>query len=164
MSLILQPRRHDYKSRQKNRNKKKYFKSSLTFGTSGCQLQQPLNITGKQIFRLNLFLKRSSKKAERTKRQFWLNLFPHLPLTRKVKGSRMGKGVGKLTAWFSRIPGGLFITEFKHLRPGRAKYFSSQLELKLSAKVNYFYTSSKPSYLGKKFNLRVYQQPLLLLN
>ena len=95
--MVLQPRKFFYKNRQKNRRARIYFKRSLTYGTTGCQLSAPLSLTAKQIFRINLFLKKSSRKSEKTKRSFWLNTFPHLPLTKKVKGSRMGKGIGKLS-------------------------------------------------------------------
>ena len=44
----------------------------------------------------------------------------------------MGKGSGKLNLWFLRIQAGTVLTEFKHLRPGRAMYFINQLKAKLA--------------------------------
>jgi len=43
-----------------------------------------------------LILKKLTKKSNITKRKFWFNLFPQLPLTKKIIGSRMGKGKGKI--------------------------------------------------------------------
>jgi ribosomal protein L16/L10AE len=49
------------------------------------------------MFRLKLFLKKAARKTDKTLRRVWVNTFPHIPLTKKVIGSRMGKGKGKLS-------------------------------------------------------------------
>ena len=95
--MILQPRKFKYKTRQKLRRAKIKKHSKLSYGTSGLLLNQPFRISAKKIFRLKLFLKRSSRKSDITKRSFWTPVFPHLPLSKKPKGMRMGKGVGKLS-------------------------------------------------------------------
>ena len=94
--MLLQPRRYTYKTRHKKRSQKTFKGQSLHYGTTGIRTLQSFRFTGKQIFRFFIFLKKSSRKSDRTKRLFWLNAFPHLPLTRKAKGVRMGKGTGKL--------------------------------------------------------------------
>ena len=94
--MLLQPRKYLFKNRQKLRKKKSFKTTQLVYGDTGLQIQQVLTLSSTNIFRLTLLLKRSSRKGERTKRSFWFNTFPHLPLTRKVKNSRMGKGAGKL--------------------------------------------------------------------
>jgi ribosomal protein L16/L10AE len=55
-------------------------------------------MSSKQIFRLKVFLKKAVRKPDITKRLVWFNAFPHMPLTKKPKGMRMGKGAGKLNA------------------------------------------------------------------
>jgi ribosomal protein L16/L10AE len=55
-------------------------------------------MSSKQIFRLKVLLKKAVKKPERTKRLIWFNVFPHMPLTKKPKGMRMGKGAGRLNS------------------------------------------------------------------
>ena len=129
--MLLQPRKYKFKNRQKQRDKKHFKNSFLTYGNVGLQIQQTLSLSSTNIFRLTLLLKRSSRKGERTKRSFWFNAFPHLPLTRKVKNSRMGKGAGKLSLWFVVLRPGLTLIEFRNLRPGRARYFINQLNYKL---------------------------------
>lgn len=47
----------------------------------------------------------------------------------------MGKGKGKLASWFSDVPSGIFLVEYKNLRPGRVNYFSKQFQFKLTALV-----------------------------
>ena len=131
--MLLQPRKYKFKNRQKHRVKKHFKHSKLTYGDVGLQIQQTLTLSSTNIFRLTLLLKRSSRKGERTKRSFWFNAFPHLPLTRKVKNSRMGKGAGKLALWFVILRPGTTLIEFKNLRPGRANYFIKQLGYKLPA-------------------------------
>jgi len=129
--MLLQPRKYLFKTRQKNRTFRFFNKKSLKFGVLGLQLLRPLFLNSKQIFKLSILLKRSTKKSDMTKRLFWLNTFPHLPLTRKPKGMRMGKGTGKLHMWFSLLSAGLMFVEFKNLRFGRYLYFVKQLSQKL---------------------------------
>ena len=43
----------------------------------------------------------------------------------------MGKGIGKLSTWFTQLYGGTFIVEFRNLRRGRALYFSKQISSRL---------------------------------
>jgi ribosomal protein L16/L10AE len=62
-----------------------------------------------------------------------------LPLTRKPTGTRMGKGKGKLECWFTDVHAGIFFVEFKNLRIGRAKYFSTQIGHKLGICTKFFF-------------------------
>ena len=129
--MMLQPRKFKYKSRQKRRSALTPSTHRLSYGNFGLILLKPFRISAKRIFRLKLFLKRSSRKSDWTKRSFWVAIFPHLPLSRKPKGMRMGKGAGKLATWYTQIRGGKSLVEFKNLRPGRAAYFSKQVAHKL---------------------------------
>lgn len=129
--MILQPRKFKFKSRQKLRRAHSPSSSNLSYGTAGLSLLKPLRISAKRIFRLKLFLKKSSRKSDVTRRAFWVAVFPHLPLSRKPKGMRMGKGAGKLSHWYTQMRSGKFIVEFKNLRLGRASYYSKQVAHKL---------------------------------
>lgn len=155
--MLLQPRKYKFKNRQKNRVKKHFKHSKLIYGDIGLQIQQTLTLSSTNIFRLTLLLKRSSRKGERTKRSFWFNAFPHLPLTRKVKNSRMGKGAGKLALWFVILRPGTMLVEFKNLRPGRANYFVKQLSYKLptTTVVKKVHTKSLP-YVHSSFSQGFY--------
>jgi ribosomal protein L16/L10AE len=94
-------------------------------------------LTGRRIFRLKIFLKKAVKKSDITKRKLWFNAFPHLPLTKKGKGLRMGKGIGKLNAWQIKLRGGVFLLEFRNLRPGRSVYFSKRIASKFPISVRW---------------------------
>ena len=122
----------------------------------GLQILQPLRLNNKHIFRIKLFLKKAARRSDKTSRVVWFNLFPHLPLSKKIEGSRMGKGTGKLSAWVVEIPSGLNIFEFKNLRFGRAKYFIQQVGFKLPVKSkmninNNFKKVNLPLSHSKKF-------------
>lgn len=100
---------------------------------------KPFRLTGKKIFNLKIFLKKATKRSDKTRRLVWFNVFPHLPLSKKPLGMRMGKGVGKLAAWGSQLAGGITILEFKNLRFGRAVYFFKQASSRLPTRtVNIF--------------------------
>lgn len=130
--MLLQPRKFKYKTRQKRRSTPTpSLTSPLTYGNVALTIIKPFRVSAKQIFRLKLFLKKSARKSDITKRAFWIFVFPHLPLSRKPKGMRMGKGVGKLSTWFTQLKGGKNLAEFKNLRLGRAMHYGKQLRHKL---------------------------------
>lgn len=133
--LLLSPRKFKYKNLFKRRSHWKTPKNNkLTYSEQGLQILQPLRLNNKHIFRIKLFLKKASRRADKTSRKVWFNIFPHLPLSKKGAGSRMGKGTGKLAAWVVELPSGLNIFEFKNLRYGRALYFMRQVQSKLPVK------------------------------
>jgi large subunit ribosomal protein L16 len=126
--LVLRPRKFIYKSKFKRRTIRNGINSPLSYGHVGLKVLQPLQFNSKQLFRLKILIKKSSRKYDRTKRKVWLNTFPHLPITRKVSGSRMGKGKGKLSGWCSRTAPGINLVEFYNLRLGRALYYCKQVK------------------------------------
>lgn len=142
--MLLQPRTFIYKRRQKQRKCNKFSNTNhtLNFGSTGLLLLRPVHLTADQLFRFKLFLKRSSRKTDSTKRAFWFNAFPHLPLTRKASGVRMGKGKGKLECWFTNISGGSILIEFRNLRRGRATFFMKQMTYKLGVRTKFLYNTN----------------------
>lgn len=132
--MLLQPRKFVFKSKHKKRSNSHFALSTLSYGNTGLITLSPLRLPAKQIFKIKIFLKKAIKRSDYTKRLVWFNVFPHLPLSRKAKGVRMGKGTGKLATWFSQLYGGSVILEFKNLRPGRAVYFFNQIRTKLPTK------------------------------
>lgn len=107
----------------------------MKFGTIGFYLLNPLLISANKINKFKLFFKKSSKKNDKTRRKFWLTAFPHMPLSKKTLGTRMGKGKGKLNSWFTTLHGGIFFIEFKNLRYGRSIFFLKQLKYRLNISI-----------------------------
>lgn len=130
----------------------------LLYGQFGLKTLQPLRLNNKQIFRYKIFLKKSVRKADKTGRRLWVNTFPHLPLTRKVSGSRMGKGKGKLSNWVSNIRAGINIVELRNLRTGRAYYFLNQIMYRLPVKTTLVvrYSTKVPLIFMK--NIHIYEE------
>lgn len=142
--MLLQPRNFKYKARQKSRRFLLARQSKfLTFGNSGLLILRPIFLTGPQINRLKLFLKRATKRSEKTYRSIWFYAFPHLPISRKPDGVRMGKGKGKLHSWFTSVAGGVVLFEFKNLRRGRSLYFFQQMTFKLGVLTKYLFSSQQ---------------------
>jgi large subunit ribosomal protein L16 len=144
--LLLQPRNFYYKRKHKNRSLLSFNNSSLNnrlnFGGAGLLLLKPIHLTANQLFRFKLFLKRASKKSDRTRRFVWFLAFPHLPLTRKPNGVRMGKGKGKLECWFTNISAGSVLIEFKNLRKGRSSFFMKQMTHKLGVPTKQLFSTN----------------------
>lgn len=155
--MLLQPRKFRFKTKQKGRSVLKWKSNLLNYGDCGLKTLNPLRMSSRQIFRIKLILKKAVRKSDITKRKVWFNTFPHLPLTKKTKGMRMGKGSGKLNAWQSYLRGGSYVFEFKYLRPGRALYFFKRISMKIPTKTCYNFTSPRYiSYYGqRKTNFRV---------
>lgn len=147
--MVLQPRKFKFKLRHKQRrlNYRTRIYKYLLFGHAGLILTQPLRINSKKMFRLKLFLKKSARKTDITLRRVWINTFPHIPLTKKVIGSRMGKGKGKVSIWFNRLSTGVILIELKNLRRGRAAYFLSQAHYKLKSSSQIVYNRSSQKTL-----------------
>ena len=119
----------------------RFFKG-LCFGHAGLIITKSLFINSKKMFRLKIFLKKSARKTDKTSRRVWINTFPHIPLTKKVIGSRMGKGKGKLSIWYNRLSIGVIFIELKNLRKGRSIYFLKQTQNKLKSKSKIIFCNS----------------------
>jgi large subunit ribosomal protein L16 len=162
--LLLQPRHFRFKRKQKNRSmisfNTNYHHKLLNFGSSGLMLLKPAQLTSDQIFRFKLFLKRASRKSDYTRRFVWFHAFPHLPLTKKPTGTRMGKGKGKLECWMTSVSGGTTLIEFKNLRYGRSKYFMKQMTHKLGLPTKYIFNTNTffdfPLKLSKKIFFKTF--------
>ena len=154
--MLLQPRKFIWKTKQKHRTRRVSKNAFLHYGCSGVLILQPLRTTAKRIFRLKIFLKRSARKPDFTRRSMWISIFPHLPLTKKPKGMRMGKGAGKLHAWYTHLHPGMTVVEFKNLRRGRAAYYAKQVKHKFSIRTRFVehYTNSIKIQSGQKTNPR----------
>lgn len=148
--MLLRPRKFVYKNIFKRRSLPKIKNNNLIVGMYGLKLLQPMRLNSKHIFRIKLFLKKSSRKFDLTMRFVWFNLFPHLPLSKKIKGARMGKGTGKLATWFTELPSGIVLFEFKNMRSGRALFFSTQIQYKLPVKTRILSLNIKKASLPLK--------------
>jgi ribosomal protein L16/L10AE len=134
--MLLRPRKFAHKNTFKKRTLAPPISSKykLAFGNQCLVLSGGVILTAQKMFRLNLLIKKSARRSDKTSRKLWFNSFPHLPLTKKVLGSRMGKGKGKQTSWFTLLRAGNSLFECKNIRIGRFNYFSKQVASRIGVK------------------------------
>lgn len=135
--MLLRPRKTNFKNSHKKRSYKSIshklnLNHKLIYGQFGLKSENPnFLLFNKYLFKIKIFLKKTVRRSNITNRYLWVKAFPHIPITKKVIGSRMGKGKGKPSNWAAKIPSGSIFIEFRNVRPGRARHFMTQVTHKL---------------------------------
>lgn len=155
--MLLRPRKALFKSSHKHRTLKtvnlNFHKKNLKYGQFGLvNYNTNFLLFNKHLFKIKIFLKKSVRRSNITNRYLWVKSFPHIPITKKVIGSRMGKGKGKPSTWAAKIPSKSIFIEVRNLRPGRAIHFLLQVATKLPGrfKIVKKYEQWVPSIAFKK--------------
>ncbi len=81
--------------------------TELHNGTYGLQALEGAWITANQIEAARVAMTRYMKRGGKV----WVNIFPHMPLTRKPLGTRQGKGKGNVEAWVAVVKTGKIMFE-----------------------------------------------------
>ena len=81
----------------------------LHFGEYGLMAMEGAWITQQQIEAARVAMTRYMKRGGKV----WINIFPHLPLTKKPIGTRQGKGKGNVEAWVAVVKEGKIMFEIK---------------------------------------------------
>lgn len=136
--MLLRPRKTIFKSAHKKRTNQTIKlhtttnNSKLVYGQFGLKNKNPnFLLFNKYLFKIKIFLKKTIRRSNITNRYLWVRAFPHIPITKKVIGSRMGKGKGKQSNWAAKITSQSIFIELRNVRPGRANHFLSQVSHKL---------------------------------
>ena len=79
----------------------------LHFGEYGLQAKEGAWITANQIEAARIAMTRYMKRGGKV----WINIFPHLPLTKKPIGTRQGKGKGNVEGWVAVVKEGKIMFE-----------------------------------------------------
>ena len=79
----------------------------LSFGDYGLQAKKGAWITANQIEAARVAMTRYMKRGGRV----WINIFPHMPLTKKPIGTRQGKGKGNVEGWVAVVKEGKIMFE-----------------------------------------------------
>ena len=83
-----------YKFKKVYKKKIKSFKfNDISIGIIGLRARESARLTPKQLEAVRRIVVRRTQRLGR----FWLRAFIDQPLTKKSKGSRMGKGVGAIS-------------------------------------------------------------------
>ena len=81
--------------------------TELTKGSYGLMAKEGAWITANQIEAARVAMTRYMKRGGKV----WINIFPHLPLTKKPIGTRQGKGKGNVEAWVAVVKEGKIMFE-----------------------------------------------------
>ena len=82
---------------------------TVQFGEYGLMAKEGGWITARQIEAARVAMTRYIKRAKGTK--VWINIFPHLSLTKKPLETRMGKGKGSPELWVAVVKEGKVMFE-----------------------------------------------------
>ena len=81
--------------------------TKLSFGEYGLQAMEGAWITQQQIEAARVAMTRYMKRGGKV----WINIFPHMPLTKKPIGTRQGKGKGNVEEWVAVVKEGKIMFE-----------------------------------------------------
>ncbi len=81
--------------------------TTLTNGEYGLMAKEGAWITSNQIEAARVAMTRYMKRGGKV----WINIFPHMPLTKKPIGTRQGKGKGNVEAWVAVVKEGKIMFE-----------------------------------------------------
>ena len=81
--------------------------TSLDKGEYGLMAKEGAWITSNQIEAARIAMTRYMKRGGKV----WINIFPHMPLTKKPIGTRQGKGKGNVEAWVAVVKTGKIMFE-----------------------------------------------------
>ena len=81
--------------------------TQLNFGEYGLMAKEGNWITTNQIEAARIAMTRYMKRGGKV----WINIFPHLPLTKKPAETRMGKGKGSPEKWVAVVKKGKIMFE-----------------------------------------------------
>lgn len=79
----------------------------LTKGEYGLMAKEGAWITANQIEAARVAMTRYMKRGGKV----WINIFPHMPITKKPIGTRQGKGKGNVEAWVAVVKEGKIMFE-----------------------------------------------------
>ena len=105
---MLMPKRTKYRKQHRlSYEGKAKGNTELTFGEYGLMATEGTYITAQQIEAARIAMTRFMKRGG----QVWINIFPHLPITKKPLGVRQGKGKGNPDSWVAVVKEGKIMFE-----------------------------------------------------
>lgn len=105
---MLLPNKMKYRKAFKGRIHGKASRgNTVSFGSYGLQSQDADRITSRQIEAARQAMTRYTKRGGK----IWIRIFPHLPVTEKPIGLKMGKGKGNPEYYAARVRPGTVMFE-----------------------------------------------------
>lgn len=112
----------------------------LCFGNYGIYSLESLRIKASQLESARFSILKSMGRRESTgRREFriWLRAFPHIPVTKKALGVRMGKGKGAVHHFVAFVRAGKMLFEFNCISENVARIAFTQVAHKMPVKVKF---------------------------
>ena len=91
--------------------------TELHFGTYGLMAKEGAWITARQIEAARVAISRQLKRGGK----LWINIFPHLALTKKPLETRQGKGKGAVEQWVAVVKKGKIMFELADVTEEQAR-------------------------------------------
>ena len=91
--------------------------TELHFGEYGLMAKEGAWITARQIEAARVAISRQLKRGGK----FWINIFPHLALTKKPLETRQGKGKGNVEEWVAVVKKGKIMFELSEVTEEQAR-------------------------------------------
>lgn len=80
---------------------------TIDFGEYGLVAESGNYVSNRQIEAARIAMTRYMKRGGKV----WINIFPHMPLTKKPIGTRQGKGKGNVEGWVAVVKEGKIMFE-----------------------------------------------------
>lgn len=141
LCICILVRRYFYSKYSKYWTLNSLIKTKLYFGNSAFRPKQLLILTLKFLIKFVLFLKKITRKSDRSLRYFWLTPKSLLLIRFKNKGARMGKGKGKQLIRIQKIYHHTNFIEFFGVRLGRLYYYLFYLNIRFIQQFYLFYSN-----------------------
>lgn len=103
-------------------------------GMYGIYATQSLRVKANQLEAARMAL---LKTVGRKGLKIWMRAFPHIPVTKKALGVRMGKGKGAVDHFVAHVRAGKFIMEFDCPTENAARLAFTQVSHRLPIKVKF---------------------------
>jgi len=107
---MLLPKKVKYRKVRKGKNDGAATRGNyVAFGDYGLQSQANNDVTSRQIEAARQAMTRYIKRGGK----IWIRIFPHIPVTRKPLGLKMGGGKGAPEFWVAKVKAGTVMFEMK---------------------------------------------------
>ena len=91
--------------------------NKIVYGEYGLVAQDPAWIKSNQIEAARVAMTRYMKRGGKV----WINIFPHMPVTKKPIGTRQGKGKGNVELWVAVVKEGKIMFEISGVDEATAR-------------------------------------------
>ena len=137
---MLIPKRVKHRKQFRGRMKGKANKgNTISHGEFGLVATEPAWITNRQIEAARIAMTRYMKRGGKV----YINIFPHMPRTRKPLETRQGKGKGNVEEWVAVVKQGKIMFEISDVSEEIAREALRLASHKLSIKTKFVMKESE---------------------